>query len=278
MKTNIIYHSNCVEQMKQFPEESIDLIVTSPPYDNLRNYKGYKFDYKAIIDELYRVTKKGGVVVWVIGDAVINGSETGSSFRQALYFKEVGFLIHDTMIYEKNSTPYPASVKGNRYSQIFEYMFVFSKGKPKTSNLIADKKNKWAGDTNWGKRKERQKNGELKEAKNIVVKKYGVRNNIWKYNTGAGYTTKDEIAFKHPAIFPEKLVADHIKTWSNKGDIVLDPMAGSGTTLKMAESLDRKWIGIDISKEYCEIARQRIEEFEYREKVKKENDLENFLK
>ena len=200
--------------MATLKEESVDLTVTSPPYDNIRDYKGYCFeeqDFKEIVKQLYRVTKKGGVVVWVVGDATMKGSETGTSFRQALGFMEGGFKLHDTMIYEKNTSSFPAQRKGKRYTQIFEYMFVFCKGKIKTGNLICDKANKWAGHTNWGKNTQRGKNGELKKTKDIKpVPDFSPRNNIWKYNVGKGFNSSDNESHKHPAIFPEKLAEDYI--------------------------------------------------------------------
>jgi site-specific DNA-methyltransferase (adenine-specific) len=227
--------------------------------NSLRDYKGYKFDYAEAIKALYRVIKPGGMVVWVVGDAVVKGQETGTSFRHALKFQEVGFLLHDTMIYEKNTTSFPARRTGNRYSQMWEYMFVFSKGKPKTSNLICDKENKWAGHTNWGVKTDRQKNGTLKVKKDIKpVPKFSPRGNIWRYVVGGGFGQSDDEAYEHPAGFPEKLVEDHIKTWSVAGDLVFDPMVGSGTTCKVAKSLDRQWVGCDISDEYCELAKKRL--------------------
>lgn len=241
--------------LASIPSGSIDLTVTSPPYDDIRDYNGYKFTEEAIIKELFRVTKSGGVVVWVVGDAVIKGSESGSSFRQALKFMEHGFKLHDTMIYEKNTSSFPASKNGTRYTQIFEYMFVFCKDKIKTVNLISDKPNKWAGHTNWGKNTNRLKNGELQETSDIKpVPDFSPRNNIWKYNVGKGFNSKDKESHEHPAIFPEQLAEDHILSWSNEGDIVLDPFSGSGTTLKMAKKNGRQYIGIDISAEYCELA------------------------
>ena len=242
MEINKIYTENCLETMAKMPDCFVDLTVTSPPYDNLRTYNGYSFDFEAVAKELYRVTKQGGVVVWVAGDATIKGSETGTSFRQALFFKECGFNLHDTMIYEKNSSTYPASAKSKRYSQIFEYMFIFSKGKIKTANLIRDKKNKWAGHKDFS--------GKLKNP----VPDFSPRNNIWKY------TTSFNGVKGHPAVFPESLANDHIISWSNEGDLIYDPFMGSGTTAKMAILNNRNWIGSEISKEYCEIAEKRINE------------------
>lgn len=259
MKLNEIICGDNITVLSSFPAESVDLTVTSPPYDNLRAYKGYSFDFEGLARELYRVTKDGGVVVWVVGDAVIDGGETGSSFKQALYFKEIGFNIHDTMIYEKTAA-YPASDDSIRYSQTFEYMFVFSKGRPKAINLIRDRQNKWGGMTSFGTQSERLADGTLKKRDKIYVAEVGIRFNIWNYATGKGQSTLDEIAFQHPAIFPEKLAADHIKSWSNEGDLVLDPMCGSGTTCKMAQKLGRDFIGIDISDEYCKIARERTKQ------------------
>jgi len=257
MKNKII-QGDCVEIMKEMEENSVDLVVTSPPYDNLRDYKGYTFNFEGIAKELFRVVKDGGVVVWVVGDATIDGSETGTSFKQALYFKEIGFNLHDTMIYRKTGCPFPEQ---NRYYPIFEYMFIFSKGKPKTTNLIKDRKNIYAGAKVARKAHARQVDGSVKENSaqridpNRVLKNIGVRYNIWEItssrnaNSGTG---------NHPAIFSEKLAEDHIISWSNKGDLVLDPMCGSGTTCKMAKLLNRDFIGIEISPEYCKIAEERL--------------------
>lgn len=257
-------HSDFIIGTSKIPNDSIDLTVTSPPYDDIRNYNNkvktkdgekYSFNFDEIVNELFRITKKGGVVVWVVNDQVKNGGETGNSFRQALTFLDKGFLLYDTMIYMKNGAPFPEK---RRYSQVFEYMFIFSKGKPKTVNIIKDKKNKWAGYTNFGKRVMRNKDGELKEMPKFEISEYGNRYNVWNYSTGKNYSTKDDIAFNHPAIFPEELAEDHILTWSNEGDIVLDPMVGSGTTTKMAKLNNRNYIGFDINKEYIDIANERI--------------------
>ena len=258
MEINNVYCGNCIELMKELPNNYVNLTVTSSPYDNLRKYKGYSFNFENIAKELYRITNDGGVLVWVVGDAVINGSESGSSFKQALFFIECGFKLHDTMIYEKNGSSFPARRDGNRYSQIFEYMFVFSKDKPKTSNLICDKKNRWAGYTSFGKCKQRNADGSLTERNMKPIPNFSPRNNIWRYNTGKGYTTKDSFAFEHPAMFPEALVKDHILSWSKENDLVFDPMCGSGTTLKMAKLNNRNFIGFDISGDYIKIAKKRI--------------------
>lgn len=265
MNTNCLLTGKNYELLKGFEENSIDCVITSPPYDNLRSYdKGSGDDWNfeeftKIANELYRVVKVGGVVVWVVGDAVVNNSETGSSFEQALYFKELGFLLHDTMIYEKNGPPFPARRDGNRYSQIFEYMFVFSKKtKPKKARLICDRENRWKGYTSFGKSKIRKKDGTLEERQMKPVPDFSPRFNIWKYNTGKNYSTKDKEAFEHPAIFPEELAEDHILSWTSEGDIVLDPFSGSGTTCKMAYINKRKYIGIDISEKYNDIATVRI--------------------
>lgn len=257
-------HSDFIIVANKIPNNTIDLTVTSPPYDDIRTYNNkiktkdgekYSFNFDGIVDELYRITKDGGIVVWVVGDQVKNGGETGNSFKQALSFMSKGFLLYDTMIYMKNGAPFPEK---KRYSQVFEYMFIFSKGKPKTVNIIKDKKNKWAGHTNFGKRVMRTKDGELKEMPKFEISEYGNRYNVWNYSTGKNYSTKDSIAFNHPAIFPEELAEDHILTWSNEGDIILDPMVGSGTTTKMAKLNNRNYIGFDINQEYIDIANQRV--------------------
>jgi DNA modification methylase len=251
---NQIICGDNVSILRQFPDESIDLTVTSPPYDKLRLYKGYSFDFETIANELYRVTKRGGVVAWIVGDGHDkNGSETLTSFRQALYFKEIGFNVHDTMIYQKNSYPFPPS---NRYYQQFEYMFVLSKAKPKTTN-IQRQETVWKKDTSQVSttRKPNGNTVEMKYQKGLDTRKM---DNVWVINTGYMRSTKDKIAYQHPAMFPEILVERHIISWSNENDIILDPFVGSGTTCKMAKLLNRNYIGIDISDEYCEIARQRI--------------------
>jgi len=246
---NTITQGDCLEVMERIPDGTVDLTVTSPPYDNLRTYNGFEWDFKGIAKELYRVTKEGGVVVWVVGDATVNGSESGTSFRQALYFKEVGFNLHDTMIYEKAQTPFGSNLC---YLQAFEYMFILSKGKPKAINFIRDRENKRYGVESMGA-------GGLsvdgKKAKRVrkPMAKFGKRKNIWTYGVGGGKTG-------HPAVFPEKLAEDHIVSWSNPGDIILDPFIGSGTTAKMAVLNDRRYIGVDVSEEYVEIARRRVDE------------------
>ena len=277
---NYIKLGDCVELMKEIPDDFIDLTVTSPPYDNLRNYNNevtWNFEkFKEIAKELFRITKPGGVVVWVVGDATIKGSETGTSFRQALYFKEIGFNLHDTMIYQKDACPFPET---NRYYPAFEYMFIFSKGKPKTANLIMDKPNKRFGAKITGT--QRNPDGTLKphtavkNKTNKVVKEFGVRTNVWLYSVGKWKTTKDEYAYKHPAMFPEQLAEDHILTWSNPGDIVFDPFLGSGTTAKMAVLNNRKYIGFEISKEYFDIACQRLSEMDCGAREKKWKRGEN---
>jgi len=256
-----LYCGSCLDIMPEL--EQVDLTVTSPPYDNLRTYQGYVFNFEATAKELFRITKDGGVVVWVVGDSVVDGGETGTSFTQALFFKSIGFTLYDTMIYMKNGSQYPEQ---RRYYQCFEYMFVFSKGKPKTINLLADRENKWAG--SWGKRSRRNKDGTLIIADKIPYKKFGIRYNAWKINCGHGFSTKDEIAYNHPAIFPEALAQDHILSWSNPNDIILDPMSGSGTVAKMCERLNRRWVACEISEEYCEIVVKRIEQESKRPRFK----------
>jgi len=240
---NKIIQGDCLEVMKDIPENYIDLTITSPPYDNLRDYKGYTFDFKGIAKQLFRITKQGGVVVWVVGDATIKGSETGTSFKQALYFKKIGFNLHDTMIYQKQN---PVPYHHNRYNPQFEFMFILSKGTPKTFNPIQEPTKGFKTG------KYRYPDGSLKKANTPIIKKTKMLNNIWFYVVGG------KSNFKHPATFPIKLVKDHILSWSNEGDTILDPMCGSGTTCKMAMLNKRNFIGIEISKEYCEIAEQRL--------------------
>lgn len=245
---------DCIEGMKALDAECIDLTVTSPPYDNIRTYNGYIFDYKATLDQIYRVTKRGGVCVWVVSDQTINGSESGTSFKQALYAMGIGFNLHDTMIWEKTTCAFPEST---RYSPLFEYMFVFSKGKPKTFNPIIDRKNKWGGALVHGTF--RQADGKMRERsaawKESMVKEYGARFNVWQITEEKNNKTG------HPAVFPLQLAQDHIISWSNKGDVVLDPFTGSGTTAIAAYNLGRDFIGYEVNKTYYEKAKERIEDF-----------------
>ena len=262
LELNKIYNESNLDTMKRMPDNFVDLTVTSPPYDGLRTYNGYSFPFEEIAQELYRVTKQGGVVVWIVGDATINGSESGTSFRQALFFKECGFNLHDTMIYSSRKPP----LTHNRYEQEFEYMFVLSKGKPKTFNPIKVKTN-FAGDVkkyNHGKdtdaKKEKGDAVRWRDEK-MIINDQKIKGNIWDYATGMNGSSKDELAFLHPAIFPEKLVADHIYSWSNESDLVYDPFMGSGTTAKMAHLQKRNWIGSEISSEYVELANKRLDPY-----------------
>jgi len=249
------YVGDAAMLLYKLPPNSIDLTITSPPYDKQRTYKGYTFDFETIAKGLYRATKPGGVVVWVVGDASYNGSETGTSFRQALYFKdECGFRLHDTMIFHKSPPPQNQM----RYEQYFEYMFVLSKGKPKTFNPITEVKKydmRKKGE-NWKHRTREGKRGRY--SPRFSDNPFKVKGNVWYFKISGGLITKDKIAHEHPAIFPEQLAHDHIISWSNVGDVVLDPMCGSGTVCKQAELLKRKWLGFDIAKEYIEITRHRI--------------------
>ena len=258
MELNKVYWGDCLEEMKKIPNKSIDLVVTSPPYDNLRVYNGSldwgEHIWKPVIEELHRVVKDGGVCVWIVGDATIKGSETGTSFKQALYFKECGFNLHDTMIWEKTSV-FAYDPRNSRYKQSFDYMFILSKGKPNIYNEIKDKPVKNAGKKLSGNRG-RNVNGEKRKGHSFIASEFQARFNVWKI------TGNDGTKSKHPAIFPEKLARDHIISWSNEGDIILDPFAGSGTVGKMAKKLNRNYILIEKEKEYIDIINKRISEHE----------------
>jgi site-specific DNA-methyltransferase (adenine-specific) len=259
MELNKIYNIDNVNGIRKYLlDNSIDLTITSPPYDNLRDYKVYNFDFENLAKELYRVTKDRGVVVWIVGDSSIDGSETGTSFKQALYFKEIGFNLHDTMIYERlNRFP-----QFTRYNQIFEYMFILSKGKIKTFNPIKDKKNQsnTRGTVSYSKR---DRDGKLhKIIKENDNQQFSMRGNIWRCDVGNRSST-DKFAFEHPAIFPEKLVRDHLLSWSNEQDVILDPFMGSGTTAKMCVVEKRNYIGFEISQEYIDIAQKRLQSINY---------------
>ena len=255
MKNSIdLRQGDCLELMKQLPDESVDLVVTSPPYDNLRLYNTGKYkgnDYHAIISELYRIIKPGGVCVWVVSDQTVKGSETLTSFRQAIMFQEQGFNVHDSLIWEKDTSSFPDKI---RYNNVFEYMFVFSKGKPKTFNPIKDRPNKYAGTKIHGTY--RNQDGSITKRnekwKEKVVSKYGKRNNVWHIPSEKKNKTG------HPAVFPLQLAKDHIISWSNEGDTVLDPFMGSGTTGVACKELNRNFIGMELDEEYFKIAKERI--------------------
>lgn len=245
MEINKCYNENCLDTMAKMPDCFVDLTVTSPPYDNLRTYNGYSFDFEAVAKELFRVTKQGGVVVWNVNDSTKDGSESCTSYKQVLFFRELGFCV-ETMIWEKTGSGCLGS--NLYYGQNFEFMFVLSKGKPKTVNLICDRENK-------------VKSGAVKvngglgldgRGKTRIVerKPFGKRNNIWRIDTQKGS--------EHPAAFPEQLANDHIISWSNEGELVYDPFMGSGTTAKMAIINKRNWVGSEISEEYCKIIERRI--------------------
>lgn len=258
---NNVYVIDAVLGMKDLPDECIDLTVTSPPYDNLRKYKTKKkFDFESVAKELYRITKQGGVVVWVVGDQTIHGSETGTSFKQALFFKDVvGFRLHDTMIYSKSNY---IPLTHRRYEQQFEYMFVFSKGSPKTFNpIMVPSAHSGKLRVSKFRRKAGKNSGtdELEQSGGFgtPISDNKIKSNIWTYVIGCFASATDKSAFEHPAVFPEKMVADHIISWSEKGDLIFDPMVGSGTTTVVARALERNFIGFDESEDYIRIARRR---------------------
>lgn len=246
---------DCLGEMRSLKDGIIDLAVTSPPYDNLRTYNGNNDQWgehvwKDVLSELFRITKDGGVVVWVVGDATIKGSETGTSFKQALWAMECGFNLHDTMIWNKDTFSLPFK---NRYHQVFEYVFVFSKGKPSAFNPIEDRANKRAGSK--GGYSVRDSNGILSKRAPKIVAEFGKRHNVWPISPNKGKGRND-----HPAQFPEQLAHDHIISWSNEGDTVLDPFMGSGTTGVACKKLGRNFIGVELDPDYFAIAKERIDE------------------
>jgi DNA modification methylase len=261
MEINRVYNENCLDTMGGMPNNFCDMVLTSPPYDDLRAYKGYSFEFEKIAAELFRVLKVGGVVVWVVSDKTVNGSESGTSFKQALYFKEIGFKLYDTMIFQKSYIP----KTHRRYEQAFEYMFVLLKGeKPNAFNPIMQDNLKF------GKKKSRGKNeatarlektsasaGVLKSA-GTLTKEKSIAPNVFYYPVGYNLTSKDKITFQHPAPFPEKLAEDQIYSWSDIGNLVYDPFGGSGTTAKMSQLLGRNFVLSEISSDYAQLAEKRL--------------------
>ena len=269
LEINKTYHVNCIAGLQQMDDESVDLVVTSPPYDDLRTYNNSsKWDqntFYAVAAQLARVIKPGGVIMWNVNDATIKGSETGSSFRQALHFMDVCKLrLHDTMIYEKTGTAFASGVKSVRYTQQFEYCFILSKGKPKTVNLLCDKKNKWAGHQSWGNAQTRKKDGSIHDPgkKSKEIKEWGVRTNIWKIKNSGGFGQSSKSAYKHPATMPEELARGHIHTWSNEGDLILDPFMGSGTSAQICLEMLRNFIGFEIDDEYYNMCVDRVKPYQ----------------
>ena len=269
IEINKNYNESNLETMSKMTDCFVDLTVTSPPYDGLRTYNGYSFPFEEIAKELFRVTKQGGVVVWVVGDATIKGSESGTSFKQALYFKEIGFNLHDTMIWNKNN-PTP-QIKTKRYTQSFEYMFILSKGKPNTCNYIFEdclhigKKTYRSGNSAFRKQSSDRNNGGVTKTNSKKILK-----NVWTTNVGTAVS--NEFTKKHPAVFPLQLAIDHILTWTNENDLVYDCFNGSGTTSEASIKTNRNWIGSEISYEYCTIIEERIKKAW--EEKRKEKDLQ----
>ena len=249
----VCHNEDCLTTMACMRPEYVDLVVTSPPYDNLRKYSGYTFDFESTARALYRVIKVGGVVVWVVGDQTKDGSESGTSFKQALYFKSIGFKLYDTMLYVKQN-PVPRTHR--RYEQCFEYMFVLSKGTPKSFNPIMvpctyagshDKSTfRHSGDTLYA------------QHRSDPISQYKIHNNMWCYTVGWPHAYTDKYVKEHPATFPEQLVKDQVYTWSDVGDIVYDPFMGAGTTAKACVQLGRLWVGSEVSKEYCTLTERRV--------------------
>ena len=269
LEVNKTYHVNCIAGMQQLDDECIDLVVTSPPYDDLRTYNdNTKWDinvFYSVAAQLTRVLKPGGVIMWNVNDATIKGSESGSSFRQALHFKDVcGLRLHDTMIYEKTGTAFASGVNSVRYTQQFEYCFILSKGKPKTHTLLCDKKNKWAGHQSWGNAQTRKKDGSIHDPgkKSKEIKEWGVRTNIWKIKNSGGFGQSSKSAYKHPATMPEELARGHIHTWSNEGDLILDPFMGSGTSAQICLEMLRDYIGFEIDDEYYNMCVDRVKPYQ----------------
>ncbi len=247
---NQIYCGDNSLLVRELPDNSVDLVVTSPPYDNLRAYNGYSWDFETLASELFRVVIPGGIVVWVVNDSSVDGSETLTSSKQKIYFHEqCGFRIHDTMIYVKSN--YMPLTK-NRYEQAFEYMFVFSKGRPRTYNpLLIDclnagkiiKRSPRKADDGFSRRN---------ASRPRATKDKKRKGNVWTYKVGGGK------AIKHVAQFPKALARDHILSWSNPGDVVFDPFAGSGTTLAVAQECGRCYLGFEISREYVLLIKKRL--------------------
>lgn len=272
MELDKIYRADSVEFLSSLPPDSVDFVLTSPPYDELRTYEGCVWDCPGTIRELYRVLKPGGVVVWIVSDMTKNGSETGTSFRQALAFMSAGFRLHDTMIYMKDNPPPTGG--HTRYYQAFEYMFVFSKGAPKTFHAIIEpRRNKWNDKRTIRYRPVVRNKAGIFTKKEIPINQGQVKlQNVWSYTVSGGSVSEDKYAHEHPAIFPEALARDHIITWTNPGDLIVDPFSGSGTTAKIALRYGRHFICADVCETYCELSRRRVADEQWRQQAEQETD------
>lgn len=262
---NTTHLMSCIDGMQLMDAESVDLVVTSPPYDDLRTYNdSSQWDhnvFKEVATCLVRVLKPGGVIMWNVNDSTVKGSETGSSFRQCLHFMDAhGLRLHDTMIYEKTGTAFASGPNSVRYTQIFEYCFILSKGKPKTINLIQDKKNKWAGYTSFGNAVTRKKDGTFADPgkKSKEIKEWGVRTNIWRIKNSGGFGQSSKVSYKHPATMPEELATGHVLTWSDEKDLILDPFMGAGTTAQVCCENNRNFIGFEIDDTYHQMCVDRV--------------------
>ena len=256
-----VYLGDCAEILPRLGVQA-DLILTSPPYDNLRDYGGSGFDFDTVADACIAALSPGGVLVWIVSDETVDGSETGTSFRQALGLMERGLRLHDTMIYERMLPRYIKTER--RYPNAFEFMFVFANGRPNIFNPIKDRPNAHAGTSLRRTAQFRHPDGQRSETnthygKPLEVATHGKRSNVWRFLTGSPHSAPDySDAHKHPAIFPLALAKDHIRTWTEEGGLVLDPMAGSGTALRAAKDLGRRYIGVEVHEPYLDLIRARL--------------------
>ena len=252
-----LYHGDCTKLLSQLNLHA-NLIITAPPIEHSKDVDYKSFDFDLVANVCVNTLSEGGVMVWIVSDSTIKGSETGNSFKQALSFIERGLRLHDTMIFEKR---HPRLTTNNRYMNAWEYMFVFSKGEPSVANMIIDRPNVTAGKGRYkslGSGRDKSKI-EITNLENRIVQEYSKRTNIWDYAVGYNHSAPDyKNAHQHPAIFPLALAQDHILTWSNPGDLVLDPMCGSGTTLRAAKNLNRYAVGIEINKKYIDLIKERM--------------------
>lgn len=237
-------------------ESSVDLTVFSPPYDGLRDYKGKpSFDMAVLGREILRVTKEGGVCCMVIQDATKNGAKSLTSFRTACLFADLGWRLFECCIYSRAGVPGAWWTK--RFRVDHEYIFIFTRGDglprrfDKTSLMV---ESKYAGITAGGTK--RTTKGDFVAIKKTVISPLKCRGTIWHY--AASNTERNKTKSEHPATYPDSLARDIISCFSKEGDLVLDPMMGSGTTGIASVNMGRRFLGIEISVQYMEIAKRRF--------------------
>ena len=266
IQVNKIICEDNITYLKTLPDECIDFVITSPPYDALRDYNGYKLDLHGLGVELLRVLKDGGICVMVIQDSTRDFAKSLTSFRTIVdWCDNIGFRLFECNIYNRQGTE--GAWWKKRFRVDHEYMPIFLKGK---RPQYFDKENIKIPSKHGGKimtgANIRTKNGQTGSRK-VKINPTKCPGTVMTFGNTCGGESK--LKSKHPAVFPNMLAYDMIECFCPEDGTVLDPFNGSGTTTLAAKCLGRNYIGIDVSEEYNKIARERLEtEIIYRKTVK----------